>query len=113
MLTLTTALTSFRALQASESRLGAVNVRADDIEGLSREEALSHFTPEQQAHILSMAGNPSILRDLGRSVAPGVFGHESVKRAVLLMLLGGVHKTTAEVGHSLGIGSNQLKSERA
>lgn len=90
-----------------------MNVRADDIEGLSREEALSHFTPEQQAHILSMAGNPSILRDLGRSVAPGVFGHESVKRAVLLMLLGGVHKTTAEVGHSLGIGSNQLKSERA
>ncbi|KAK9833249.1 hypothetical protein WJX84_010304, partial [Apatococcus fuscideae] len=84
------------ATEASESRLGAVNVRADDIEGLSREEALGHFTHEQQAYILSMAGNPSILRDLGRSVAPGVFGHESVKRAVLLMLLGGVHKTTAE-----------------
>lgn len=83
--------------QASESRLGAVNVRADDIVGMSRAEALAQFSSEQQAHILSMANNPSILRDLGRSVAPGVFGHESVKRAVLLMLLGGVHKTTAEV----------------
>ena len=106
-------LMNIHALQASESRLGAVNVRADDIEGLSREEALSHFTPEQQAHILSMAGNPSILRDLGRSVAPGVFGHESVKRAVLLMLLGGVHKTTAEVGHLMELGPEPPKHQHA
>ena len=31
------------------------------------------------------------------ALAPGVFGHADVKKAVLLMLLGGVHKQTAEV----------------
>jgi hypothetical protein len=35
---------------------------------------------------------------MARSVAPNVHGHSDVKRAVLLMLLGGMHKTTKEVG---------------
>ena len=30
------------------------------------------------------------------SIAPTTFGHKEVKRGILLMLLGGVHKTTAE-----------------
>jgi DNA replication licensing factor MCM6 len=30
------------------------------------------------------------------SLAPGVFGAADVKKAMLLMLMGGVHKTTAE-----------------
>ena len=33
---------------------------------------------------------------LTRSVCPMVFGHESIKQAVLLMLFGGVHKQTME-----------------
>ena len=35
--------------------------------------------------------------DLARSLAPGVFGHQDIKKAILLMLLGGVHKQTSEV----------------
>ena len=34
--------------------------------------------------------------NLVNSIAPNVFGHQEVKRGVLLMLLGGVHKTTQE-----------------
>jgi DNA replicative helicase MCM subunit Mcm2 (Cdc46/Mcm family) len=33
---------------------------------------------------------------LVNSIAPNVFGHQEVKRGVLLMLFGGVHKTTQE-----------------
>lgn len=40
--------------------------------------------------------------DLARSLAPGVFGHVDVKKAILLMLLGGVHKQTSEVGALVG-----------
>lgn len=32
------------------------------------------------------------------SISPNVHGHTDVKRAILLMLLGGMHKTTKEVG---------------
>lgn len=35
---------------------------------------------------------------LTQSICPSVWGHDSIKQAVLLMLLGGVHKKTAEVG---------------
>ena len=33
---------------------------------------------------------------LADSIAPATFGHQEVKRGILLMLLSGVHKTTAE-----------------
>lgn len=44
-----------------------------------------------------MANDPQIYSNLAKSIAPGVFGHEDVKRAILLMLFGGVHKTTRDV----------------
>ena len=47
--------------------------------------------------VLQMKADPLIYERLASSVAPGVYGHENVKRAILLMLFGGVHKQTAEV----------------
>lgn len=36
------------------------------------------------------------LSQLADSIAPTTFGHQEIKRGILLMLLGGVHKTTSE-----------------
>jgi DNA replicative helicase MCM subunit Mcm2 (Cdc46/Mcm family) len=47
--------------------------------------------------VRAMKENGQIYEHLAASLAPGVFGHLDVKKAVLLMLLGGVHKQTAEV----------------
>ena len=44
-----------------------------------------------------MMHNGSLYTDMARSLAPGVCGAEDIKKAVLLMLLGGVHKQTPEV----------------
>jgi len=43
-----------------------------------------------------MKDDPQIYQKLTKSVCPSVFGHDSIKQAVLLMLFGGVHKTTME-----------------
>ena len=48
--------------------------------------------------VLTMKENSQIYEQLARSLAPGVFGHLDIKKAILLMLLGGVHKQTVEVG---------------
>eukprot|EP00616_Rhizochromulina_sp_CCMP1243_P004380 CAMPEP_0118992468 /NCGR_PEP_ID=MMETSP1173-20130426/53464_1 /TAXON_ID=1034831 /ORGANISM="Rhizochromulina marina cf, Strain CCMP1243" /LENGTH=84 /DNA_ID=CAMNT_0006943657 /DNA_START=11 /DNA_END=261 /DNA_ORIENTATION=- len=39
---------------------------------------------------------PNLYQKMVDSIAPNVFGHQWVKRGVLLMLLGGVHKRTPE-----------------
>ena len=72
-----------------------VNIRGDD--DALPEEILAGMTEQEQTEISLMQRNPRIYADLACSLAPGVYGHEDVKRAVLLMLLGGVHKTTSEV----------------
>ena len=46
--------------------------------------------------ILEMRRDPRLYEKLVNSICPTVFGHEEIKRGVLLMLLGGVHKKTEE-----------------
>jgi DNA replicative helicase MCM subunit Mcm2 (Cdc46/Mcm family) len=48
-----------------------------------------------------MRDNRQIYEALASSLAPGVFGHLDIKKAILLMLLGGVHKQTAEASSLL------------
>lgn len=43
-----------------------------------------------------MSVQPNIYNQLARSISPNVYGHEDVKKAVLLMLVGGVSKVTPE-----------------
>lgn len=43
-----------------------------------------------------MSETPDLYRRMVQSLTPAVHGHEEVKRGVLLMLFGGVHKRTPE-----------------
>ena len=51
--------------------------------------------------VLMMKENGQIYEHLAKSLAPGVFGHLDIKKAILLMLLGGVHKQTVEVSRHI------------
>lgn len=88
---------SLIALQPADVQLGVVNIRSDD--DLSPEDVLAQMTPQEAAKVMTMKEDGQIYEALASSLAPGVFGHLDVKKAVLLMLLGGVHKQTAEVSH--------------
>ncbi|EOX96800.1 Minichromosome maintenance (MCM2/3/5) family protein isoform 2 [Theobroma cacao] len=54
------------------------------------------FTSEELKEIQRMRDTPDFFNKLVDSIAPTVFGHQDIKRAILLMLLGGVHKLTYE-----------------
>uniref|UniRef100_A0A1J3GZE2 DNA replication licensing factor MCM6 n=1 Tax=Noccaea caerulescens TaxID=107243 RepID=A0A1J3GZE2_NOCCA len=60
------------------------------------EDDQQQFTIEELDEIQQMRNTPDYFNKLVGSMAPTVFGHQDIKRAVLLMLLGGVHKTTHE-----------------
>lgn len=57
---------------------------------------LERMTPEERNEMMRMKHQPRLYQRLANSIAPTVFGHDDVKRAVLLMLFGGVHKKTNE-----------------
>ena len=44
------------------------------------------------AHVQAMAGERDIYDRLASSIAPEIFGHEEVKKALLLLMVGGVTK---------------------
>ncbi len=52
--------------------------------------------------IRSMLQTPHLYQRMTESICPSVFGHLEVKRGVLLMLLGGVHKSTEEATNLRG-----------
>ncbi|KAK2981683.1 hypothetical protein RJ640_010453 [Escallonia rubra] len=54
------------------------------------------FTTEELDEVQRMRNTPDFFNKLVDSIAPTIFGHQDIKRAILLMLLGGVHKFTHE-----------------
>jgi DNA replication licensing factor MCM6 len=74
-----------------------VNIRGGDDE----KEVVNSFTQEQLNDIERMSKDPKIYEKLVRSIAPTVHGHLDIKRAIALMLFGGVHKMTKQGGTNL------------
>ncbi|DBA75227.1 TPA: MCM DNA helicase complex subunit mcm6 [Trebouxia sp. C0004] len=80
--------------EESDSNSGAANIRAH--EDATEEEVYLSYTEDQQTELDQMKANAQIYKDITKSISPQVYGHDDVKRAVLLMLFGGVHKETKE-----------------
>jgi len=62
----------------------------------SLKNVLEQFTLEEKTAILNLKRDPHLVKRLTRSIAPNIFGHEIIKKGILLMLLGGVHKQTRD-----------------
>ncbi len=86
-------------LQA-DSVMGGNNIR-DDFDTAfaannSGMDLAADLTDTERADIVEMASEPDLYRKMCASIAPNIFSHMEVKRGILLMLFGGVHKQTPE-----------------
>ncbi|KAG6876746.1 Mcm2-7 hexameric complex component [Termitomyces sp. T159_Od127] len=54
------------------------------------------ITPEIERAIVELTRDPSLFNRLAQSVAPEIYGHEDVKKALILLLVGGVTKVTGD-----------------
>ena len=52
-----------------------------------------NFTDIEQAKFHELAKDPDIYNKLSKSIAPGIWGHEDIKRAICCLLFGGSVKT--------------------
>lgn len=76
------------------NNLHTTNVYNDD--GKDQEVFLNSLNSNEINELKEMVKDEHIYDKLVRSIAPAVFGHEAVKKGVLLQMLGGVHKSTVE-----------------
>ncbi|KAG8366834.1 hypothetical protein BUALT_Bualt16G0009100 [Buddleja alternifolia] len=60
------------------------------------EDETQQFTAKELDEIQAMRNTPDFFNKIVDSIAPTIFGHQDIKRAILLMLMGGVHKCTHE-----------------
>jgi DNA replication licensing factor MCM6 len=75
----------------TENRFGAINIRDDD-----EKEILENMTESEKSEILAIKAEPNLYTRMSKSICPLVFGNDEIKKGILLMLLGGVNKTTME-----------------
>ncbi|ORY28278.1 putative DNA unwinding-related protein [Naematelia encephala] len=90
-------------VQGADARAGATDVRGDLENGEEDQEAfLNSLTQQEVDELKNMVNSDNIYQRLVSSIAPTVYGHEIVKKGILLQLMGGVHKQTQEGIHLRG-----------
>lgn len=83
-------------VQAAEAKPGSNTHLGEEEEEETFDSVLRSFTREERDDIALMKSQPRLYQSMVSSIAPTVYGHDEVKRGVLLMLFGGVHKETKE-----------------
>lgn len=71
--------------------------REIDFQGPNDQEVfLNSLSDAEVSQLKEMVKDEHVYDKLVRSVAPAVFGHDTIKKGILLQLLGGVHKKTVD-----------------
>jgi DNA replication licensing factor MCM7 len=87
---LPTPYTGFRGLRAG--LIADTYLEAQHVRQMKKQYAQMQATPAVQARIDELAADPDAYTKLAKSIAPEIYGHEDVKKALLLQLVSGVTK---------------------
>ena len=66
------------------------------VEPVEEDYSQINISPEEEAEIHALAKDPDVLNKLIGSLAPSIYGHERIKEAMMLQLLGGVKKQRSD-----------------
>ncbi|KAG7877471.1 hypothetical protein KL937_004666 [Ogataea polymorpha] len=84
------------SLVAKDANGDADDLETPDDTDKQQEMFLNTLTEQEVNELKDMVSDDHIYAKLVSSIAPAVYGHEVVKKGVLLQLLGGVHKKTVD-----------------
>ena len=91
---LPTPYTGMRGLRAG--LLQDTFLEAMHVHQLKKQYSAMELTPEISAAIQDLQDDQNLYARLANSIAPEIYGHEDVKKALLLLLVGGVTKTVGD-----------------
>ncbi|KAJ6624493.1 MCM2/3/5 family-domain-containing protein [Mycena sp. CBHHK59/15] len=86
--------TGFQAIRAG--LLTDTYLEAHSIHQQKKQYSEMQMTPEIAQQIAELKSDPGVYSKLSESIAPEIYGHANVKKALLLLLVGGVTKVTAD-----------------
>jgi DNA replication licensing factor MCM7 len=86
--------TGFQAIRAG--LLTDTYLEVHHIHQLKKQYSDMVSTPKIDLAIAELRADPTIYNRLSQSIAPEIYGHEDVKKALLLLLVGGVTKTMGD-----------------
>lgn len=84
--------TGFQAIRAG--LLTDTYLEVQNVHQLRKHYVDMEMTPQMAADLETLNGDEQLYNKLARSIAPEIFGHDDVKKALLLLLVGGVSKQT-------------------
>lgn len=82
--------TGFKAIRAG--LLTDTYLEAQHVHQLKKQYSAMELTPQIEADIANLKNDPALYSKLASSIAPEIYGHEDVKKCLLLLLVGGVSK---------------------
>ena len=91
---------NFLQLRSCESHffVGKNRLGSDEERLETAEEMKKSMTEEEWEMVYTMSKDKNLYQNLIQSLFPTIYGNEEIKRGILLMLFGGVPKTTPEGG---------------
>lgn len=92
------------SVQATSSRFGGTDMPLSEI---TEEDMKRQMTQGEWNKIYEMSRDKNLYSNLINSLFPSIYGHDEVKKGVLLQLFGGVAKTTIESKFLFLVQSNQ------
>ncbi|CAO1636883.1 unnamed protein product [Sympodiomycopsis kandeliae] len=91
---LPTPYSGFKAIRAG--LLTDTYLDAQHVHQLKKQYDAMEMTPEIEDAISELKQDPALYSKLAASIAPEIYGHEDVKKCLLLLLVGGVTKTVGD-----------------
>lgn len=86
--------TGFQAVRAG--LLTDTYLEVNYIHQLKKQYSEMEITPAIERAIMELRNDPSLYNKLAQSIAPEIYGHVDVKKALLLLLVGGVTKNMGD-----------------
>ncbi|KAJ3515084.1 hypothetical protein NLJ89_g1981 [Agrocybe chaxingu] len=86
--------TGFQAIRAG--LLTDTYLEAHYVHQLKKQYSDLELTPKIERQIAELRQDPALYEKLAQSIAPEIYGHDDVKKALLLLLVGGVTKVTGD-----------------
>ncbi|XP_035775622.1 DNA replication licensing factor Mcm6 [Anopheles albimanus] len=81
------------SVQVTSSRFGGTDMPMNEV---TAEDMKKHMTDAEWNKVYEMSRDTKLYQNLINSLFPSIYGNDEVKRGILLMLFGGVAKTTQE-----------------